>query len=325
MVIDADGNLYGTASSGGISNDGTVFELQKGSNTITALASFNGGNGSTPQAGLTIDAGGNLYGTTSSGYGGNGTVFEVPAGGNAIVTLAVLNGVGQSSVTLDSTGNIYGTTIFGGKNGTGEVFEIAKGNFAPIDLADFPPTPNNGSPGRIISNAGVVLDSSGNLYGVIASDGGGYGEVYEVVPGSGQIKALAPFNDARNVGFDDNWTLAIDSIGNLYGATSTNAAFNSGAVFELKKGSSTITALVSLPFGTSVQGGLIADANGNLFGTAKGGGFTSGTGGVFEVAKQGNAYSVVATFSGAMMGASATGIARLCWQPLWNGRRWQQR
>src|SRR5206468_9876302 len=125
LVMDANGNLYGTASSGGTSNDGTVFELQKGSNTITALASFNGGNGSAPQAGLTIDAGGNLYGTTSSGYGGNGTVFEVPAGANAIVTLAPLNGVGESCVTLDSTGNIYGTTIFGGKNGTGEVFEIA--------------------------------------------------------------------------------------------------------------------------------------------------------------------------------------------------------
>jgi uncharacterized repeat protein (TIGR03803 family) len=58
---------------------GTVFELARGSNdnTLTALASFDGTDGSNPYGGLTFDAG-NLYGTTYNG-GANlaGTIFEL--------------------------------------------------------------------------------------------------------------------------------------------------------------------------------------------------------------------------------------------------------
>ena len=47
-MMDSSGNLYGTASDGGAANVGTVFELAKGSGTITTLASFNGTNGAYP-------------------------------------------------------------------------------------------------------------------------------------------------------------------------------------------------------------------------------------------------------------------------------------
>ncbi len=66
--MDSSGNLYGTTDEGGADNDGTVFELAKGSGTITTLASFNGSNGENPVAGLIMDSSGNLYGTTA--YGG---------------------------------------------------------------------------------------------------------------------------------------------------------------------------------------------------------------------------------------------------------------
>ena len=67
LVMDSSGNLYGTTYSRSASNDGTVFELAKGSGTITTLASFNGTNGYDPQAALIMDSSGNLYGTTSHG------------------------------------------------------------------------------------------------------------------------------------------------------------------------------------------------------------------------------------------------------------------
>ena len=63
--MDSAGNLYGTTSDGGASNDGTVFELPKGSNTVETLVTFNGANGSSPRSGLTFDAAGNLFGTTN--------------------------------------------------------------------------------------------------------------------------------------------------------------------------------------------------------------------------------------------------------------------
>lgn len=46
--------------------------------TLKTLVSFNGKDGSQPKAGLTIDAAGNLFGTTTAGgMPGNGTVFEI--------------------------------------------------------------------------------------------------------------------------------------------------------------------------------------------------------------------------------------------------------
>ena len=78
-MMDAAGNLYGTAEdggpgySGGYTGDGTVFEVAKGSSTITTLASFNGTDGFYPDGGLVLDAAGNLYGTAvlgGPGYSG---------------------------------------------------------------------------------------------------------------------------------------------------------------------------------------------------------------------------------------------------------------
>ncbi|HEY2894110.1 MAG TPA: choice-of-anchor tandem repeat GloVer-containing protein, partial [Pirellulales bacterium] len=77
VTLDASGNLYGTTPYGGASGDGTVFEIAAGSHTLTTLVTFDGTNGASPQAGLTLDASGNLYGTAGGGANGDGTVFEI--------------------------------------------------------------------------------------------------------------------------------------------------------------------------------------------------------------------------------------------------------
>jgi uncharacterized repeat protein (TIGR03803 family) len=79
LIFDRSGNLYGTTTGGGTSSDGTVFELPKGRGTITTLASFNGSDGSDPQAGVIMDSSGNLFGTTNNGGSALnlGTVFEL--------------------------------------------------------------------------------------------------------------------------------------------------------------------------------------------------------------------------------------------------------
>jgi uncharacterized repeat protein (TIGR03803 family) len=82
VIFDTTGNLYGTTYQGGAYNSsGTVFKLMPGGGswTETVVHSFgNGRDGSNPDAGLIMDASGNLYGTTNAGgtYG-YGTVFEV--------------------------------------------------------------------------------------------------------------------------------------------------------------------------------------------------------------------------------------------------------
>lgn len=82
LLLDDAGNLLGTTSSGGKADRGSVFELS--GSTLKTLYSFcRGGSpcadGSYPQAGVIMDAGGALYGSTSSGGSGEdgGTVFAL--------------------------------------------------------------------------------------------------------------------------------------------------------------------------------------------------------------------------------------------------------
>lgn len=78
LIIDAAGNLYGTAQHGGVSDFGTVFKFDPITGALSTLVSFDGANGSAPFAGLIADSDGNLYGTTNGGgTNGRGTVFKL--------------------------------------------------------------------------------------------------------------------------------------------------------------------------------------------------------------------------------------------------------
>ncbi len=85
LAMDSQGNLYGTLEFVGAHNQGSVFKLSpSGSGWIyTDLHDFTGGaDGGIPLGGVTLDAAGNIYGTTAIGgnyncAGGCGVVFEI--------------------------------------------------------------------------------------------------------------------------------------------------------------------------------------------------------------------------------------------------------
>jgi uncharacterized repeat protein (TIGR03803 family) len=83
VVMDSAGNLYGTTIAGGSASCdcGVVFKLSPGANgvwTYTVLHRFTGSDGAEPDANLTLDSAGNIYGTTATGgAGGAGVVFEI--------------------------------------------------------------------------------------------------------------------------------------------------------------------------------------------------------------------------------------------------------
>jgi uncharacterized repeat protein (TIGR03803 family) len=79
VVLDVQGNIFGTTYYGGANGNGTVYELTPGIGWLeTILHNFEISDGSGPQSGLITDGANDWFGTTSSGGSGKwGTVFEI--------------------------------------------------------------------------------------------------------------------------------------------------------------------------------------------------------------------------------------------------------
>ncbi len=124
VVFDPQGNLYGMTYGGGGMDDagGTIYQLQPsaGNWTFNVLYSFNLGPNQ-PEDTPTLDASGNLYGTTSGGSGGTGSIFKLTRGSNGWTYTNLYDFTDVSmgyqpvgGVALDQSGNLYGTTFYGG-------------------------------------------------------------------------------------------------------------------------------------------------------------------------------------------------------------------
>jgi len=195
-ILDARGNLYGTAFSGGGFGFGTVWELTSrmgGGSSEKTLYSFTGaGDGAGPNmpSGLARDSSGNLYGTTQSGGAhGDGTVFELSPRAGGTWSLTVLHsfnggdGSGaQSGLIFDAAGNLYGETFSGGADNDGVVFKLTppptrSGAWTETVLYSFHGTDGNGP------QFGLVLDTAGHLYGTTYYGGASNdGIVFEITP-----------------------------------------------------------------------------------------------------------------------------------------------
>jgi uncharacterized repeat protein (TIGR03803 family) len=255
VVLDAAGNLYGTASSGAANGYGMVYELSPstgGGWTQTILYNFDSTNGANPYGTPVFDAAGNLYGTASAGGGtsphcaiGCGTIFELSPGSNGWTEKVLHNfttntddgSIPYSALVFDAVGNLYGTTLGGGAYGNnGTVFELiptAGGLWREKILHSFL---NNGVDGRN-TMATPVFDAAGNLY--CTTEQGGtyrYGTVFELSPtttGPWKETILYNFNPVGRFGFDPAHGVALDSAGNLYGTTVGGGDFAFGTVYEI--------------------------------------------------------------------------------------------
>ncbi|HEU5431699.1 MAG TPA: VCBS repeat-containing protein [Thermomicrobiales bacterium] len=286
--------------------------------TLTTLLNFNSGSADNfaPEGGLIANASGDLFGTTSAfstDSEGNiitgGTVFEIAktAAGYAstLATLVSFNGANGAipfgSLIADAAGDLFGTTVNGGANNDGTVFGIKKtvAGYAstPTTLVSF-----NGTDGALPAG-GLIADAAGDLFGTTSAGGAnGDGTVFEIVKTpTGYASApttLVSFGGAD--GSAPESSLIADANGNLFGTASEGGANGDGTVFEIAKTASgyasTPTTLVSFDGadGETPFGSLIADTNGNLFGTTAFGG-ANGDGTVFEIKKTAGGYASTPT------------------------------
>jgi uncharacterized repeat protein (TIGR03803 family) len=118
-LVLSGNTLYGTATAGGLSGNGTLFKVNTDGTSFTSLYSFDGGSdGADPRASLVL-AGNALYGTATAGGNSNhGTVFSftlplpplaiIRSGANVILTWPT-NAIG---FTLQSTTNLVSPVIW---------------------------------------------------------------------------------------------------------------------------------------------------------------------------------------------------------------------
>ncbi len=297
LARDPGGILYGTTQSGGPQGDGTVFQLRPGATrpvaaaapwTETRIHDFTNSDGEQPSGDLLLDSAGNLYGTTC--YGGTGelgTVFTlIPSDGAWVQSVlhsftgGYDGGCPKSGVVLDAAGNVYGTAYDGGTHGEGLVYQATPSGSETV-LYSF----TGGSDGSL-PTAGVIFDSSGNLYGATAQGGaGGSGVVFELSPGNGGW-VYSQIYPLPGGGWGPYERLVMDAGGNLYGTMYESGSSGYGVIFKLtpSNGSWNYTPLHIFTGGDdgAYPSGLVLDSNGNLYGVASYGG-VSNYGVVFEI------------------------------------------
>ena len=236
--------------------------------TFTLLHVFTGApDGAYPLAGFVQDAAGFLYGTTQRGGISTGVCTNTVAALNGCGTVFKIDTSGQESVVYRFTGGTDGQSP-----SSGLVID-SSGNLYGTTAAAIFKLDTAGtltvlhSPG---SNVGLVIDPTGNLYGS-SVDG-----IFKLDPSSLTYSVLSP-------GVGSNAPLARDTAGNLYGTTgSASCKTPCGTVFKLDT-TNTYSTLYTFPQGPTdgfdPVSGVIVDSVGNLYGTTLSGGALNCIGG----------------------------------------------
>ena len=329
LILDAQGNLYGTTEIDGAYSYGTVFKVSpEGKETVLHSFTGTGGDGANPVAPLIRDSAGNLYGTTEYGglfgdvCGGNGCgiVFKIDPSGKETV-LHRFTGLPQSDgmnplqgLVRDSKGNLYGTTSQGGiyssyGNSYGTVFKIDSAGEETL-LHSFNPFTPPYNDGWYPMGGSLLRDSAGNLYGTTYFGGEStlFGIVFKLDP-SGAEDVLYGFAGSPDGGFPYG-NLVRDAAGNLYGVTMQGGAYQGGTVFKLddNNNETIVHSFGGTGDGAPPGGGLARDGAGNLYGTTTEGG-SSYFGTVFKLDPSGTE-TVLHTFLGKQGNGPDWGVIR---------------
>jgi len=338
LIQGLNGNLYGTAVTGGVNQSkqfcetlglqgcGTFFEVTP-AGKLTVLYNFcsqaNCADGGLPSA-IMLGADGNFYGSTTSGGAyqngtfcqantGCGTIFKITPGGqlttlyNFCVGVNCADGVSATQLVQGFDGNLYGTTQAGGimdgdagcPLGCGTVFKISThGQFTPI--YKFCSKVDNGGCADGMFPGSLIQAPNGNFYGMSAGGTFGRGNIFVITP-AGKLTQIYSFCSQTNCA---DGSIPVDHLvqatnGKLYGMTSRGGANDGGTFFQVTAAGQLTTlysfcnfSVTSCPDGSDPATAPVQGTDGNFYGPTRGGGNTapvlcgpgSGCGTVFEIA-----------------------------------------
>jgi uncharacterized repeat protein (TIGR03803 family) len=311
VLIDKDGNIFGTASQFGPQGDGTVFELKRVRHGYKAssIFRFNGVNGGYPTGALIMDTQGNLYGTAYD------VAFELsPVTGQRLWSEKILhqfcsNGCGDgnqpvggltyqgasSGALYDGVSPLFGVTAEGGANNAGTVFQLIdnSGNWTEAVLYNFCSVGGNNCLDGSLPFSGLTVDKTGNLFGAAVQGGGKDqgGTIFELSPNGDSWTFNAIYRFCGEVNCADGESpagpLVIDAAGSLLGVTGgggpkckADKVSSCGTIFKLAFDGANWQETVLYNFcqerdcrdGRAPSAGLTMDSFGNLYGTTADGG-----------------------------------------------------
>jgi uncharacterized repeat protein (TIGR03803 family) len=307
LVKGADGNYYGTTTSGGANFRGAVFKMTP-AGVVSLFYSFDDTNpdgGTFPDGPLVLGSDGNFYGTTPKGGNNNyGTAYQLTSSG-VYTTLhsfsAGLNpdGGGPEGALIEGApGDFYGTASFGGANGGGVVFKITSaGVFTPL----YSFSAQESGDGQIPLGA-LIAAGDGNFYGTTSQGalGGdvaafrGNGTVFKISP-AGVLTTVHQFAPAPYGGTPHAGLIQVAD-GNFYG-TSFGGASDVGAIFKITPAGNytTLYSFTGDPDGNGPEAALAEGSGGNFYGTTyQGGANDDGT--LFKITPSG-AFTLLHTFA----------------------------
>ena len=320
IAFDSKGDIFGTTSGGGAARTngiGTVFELTSaGVYQVLHVFGVTSTDGLDPLSPIIFDGSGDIFGTAAVGGANNGgMLWEITTSGTYKDLRdfggTITDASGGSSkdgtfpyaaIAFDTQGDLFGACQEGGPNsssngaGAGMIWEITAAGVYK-DLHDFGGTVTNADgtsgPDGLAPSSGVLLDTSGNIYGTAGSGGPNYvsgsltalgGMLWELTS-TGDYKDLHDFGGELTLdpsgtvldGVGPNGVIARDSAGDLYGVNYAGGAYNGGDLWTLYVSGRYSTlhdfggSLDDVLDG-SVPGGVSIDPNGNLYGLTTQGG-----------------------------------------------------
>jgi uncharacterized repeat protein (TIGR03803 family) len=273
-----------------------------------------GGDGATPDAGLTPDGHGNYYGTAYSGGAHDaGTVFKITPHGSSWVLSTLYSFTGSADGGWPTTGVTFGPdgTLYGASSNGTTVYNLRPSATRPSSvLAEWTERALyqfQGIEDGFNPSGNLIFDHSGNIYGAMEVGGQGCyegcGLIYKLSPsGQGWEKSVV-YNFQGGVDGEAPEGIIFDPSGNIVGITIEGGQNGVGAIFELtpSSGGWNETTLYSFAYGSGGNQpatGLVEDAVGNFYGGTL---FASGDGGViFELSPSdgGWVYTVLYNFPG---------------------------
>ncbi|HEX3430818.1 MAG TPA: choice-of-anchor tandem repeat GloVer-containing protein [Rhizomicrobium sp.] len=317
LIIDTNGNLYGTTGQSGPTGCGTAFRLSPNADRSkwkekTLYAASCAPSGNSVLTGLTYvgaasgapyDGTSPLYGTTNSGGTGYGTIYRImpkgtkwketdlyafcPEAGSGCV-----DGENPGALILDAKGNLYGNTLYGGSAGAGTAYQLVPNadrtkwtehiiyNFCSAASCTDGANPEGA----------LVMNGAGDLFGTVTAAAGESGGVYELAERRkiwGETLLCTFLTGKCGEGYFPQAGVIVDASGNLYGTNSAGGSGLEGTVFEWN--GSAVKTLYNFCTAANCADGalpiapLLMDGSGNLYGTAVEGGSGNNGGTVFEL------------------------------------------